>query len=155
MTLPASLGGLTTREAIIDALYRLLRGLDCGEIDLLYSAVTEDIDLQIIGDADHSMTGLSAVKAKLFDVVAPMDSSHVVSNVRVDVKEGASNATLQCYCSAQHCPPGRGKEPDGPKFMGTVDFTIDLVLERSSGLWKVKKWVLDPLWLQGDRSVMS
>lgn len=154
MTLPASLHGLTTREAIIDSLYRILRGLDRNEIDLFYSAVTDDIEVQVIGDANLSTTGLSSVKAKIFDLVAPMDSSHVISNVRVDVQEGASNATLQCYCSAQHCPPGRGQEPDGPKFLGTVDYTLELVLDQASGLWKIQKWVLDRLWLQGDPSVM-
>lgn len=116
--------------------------------------MTEDNDLQVIGDANHNMTGLPIVKTKLFDVVAPMYSLHVISNVRVDVKEGASEASLQCYCSAQHCPPGRGNESDGPKFMGGVDYTIDLVLERSSGLWKIQKWGLNPLWLQGDPSVV-
>lgn len=33
MTLPATLDGLTTREAIIDGLYRILRGLDRNEIE--------------------------------------------------------------------------------------------------------------------------
>lgn len=79
----------------------------------------------------------------------------MLSNIRVDVKEGADTASLVAYALAQHCPPGRGKEPDGPKYLTGGEYWIDLVRDESDGLWKIKKWVLDIVWRQGDASVMQ
>ena len=73
----------------------------------------------------------------------------MVSNVRVDVKDGANTASLTANALAQHCPPGKGKEPDAPKFLVGSEYGIDLIRDETDGLWKIKKWVLDVLWRQG------
>jgi hypothetical protein len=81
------------------------------------------------------------------------DTMHMVSNVRVDLKDGGSTASLTAYAQAQHCPPGRGREPDSPKFMTGGEYFVDLVKE-SDGLWKIKKWTMKAIWYQGDRSII-
>ena len=84
-----------------------------------------------------------------------MDTLHMLSNFRVDFKDDADTAFLTCYALAQHCPPGRGTEPNGPKLMVGGEYRIDLVRDKGDGLWKVKKWVLDVLWRQGGAEVMA
>ena len=79
----------------------------------------------------------------------------MISNVRVDVKDGADTAFLTAYALAQHCPPGKGIEPDGPKLLVGSEYLVDLVKDEGDGLWKIKKWVLNVSWRQGDASVMQ
>jgi hypothetical protein len=35
------------------------------------------------------------------------------------------------------------------------EYLIDLVKDEKDGVWKIKKWVLDVIWREGDRSVME
>lgn len=79
----------------------------------------------------------------------------MISNVRVDVKDGADTASLTAYALAQHCPPGKGKEPDAPKYLVGGEYWIDLMRDEGDGLWKIKKWVLNVVWRQGDASLMQ
>ena len=79
----------------------------------------------------------------------------MISNVRVDVKDGADTASLTAYALAQHCPPGKGKEPDASKYLAGGEYCIDLIKDEADGLWKIKKWVLNVIWSQGDASVMQ
>jgi hypothetical protein len=83
-----------------------------------------------------------------------MDTMHMISNVRVDVKDGASTASLTAYGQAQHCLPGKGRDPNSPKFMSGGEYFVDLVKERD-GLWKIKKWTMKVIWSQGDRSIIQ
>lgn len=78
----------------------------------------------------------------------------MISNVRVDIKD-STTASLTAYAQAQHCPPGRGAEPDSPKLMTGGEYLMDLVKDEEDGLWKIEKWALKVIWMQGDRSVMQ
>ncbi|KAJ5580155.1 uncharacterized protein N7459_006140 [Penicillium hispanicum] len=153
MALPVSLTSLTTREAITDALYRAVRGFDSNDVEFLNSSfIGEDVTLVINGE---SMNDLTTIREGVFARVGPMDTTHTISNIRIEVKDGAETASLSAIAVAQHCPPGRGKEPDGPKFLAGSEYTLDLVLDQATGLWKIKKWILDILWTQGEPSVMG
>jgi SnoaL-like domain len=77
---------------------------------------------------------LTAVRTEILGLVGPMDTTHMLSNVRVDIKDGANAASLMAYASGQHCPPGRGKEPVAPKFLAGGEFFVDLVKNNSDGL---------------------
>jgi SnoaL-like domain len=92
---------------------------------------------------------------RVLDHVGPMDTTHMISNVRVDWKDGANTASLTAYALAQHCPPERGKEPDGPKLLVAGEYRIEVVRDEGDGLWKIRKWILDVIWRQGDASVMQ
>ncbi|KXL51491.1 MAG: hypothetical protein FE78DRAFT_135696, partial [Acidomyces sp. 'richmondensis'] len=83
------------------------------------------------------------------------DTSHMISNIRVDIKDDANTASLTAYALAQHCPSGRGKEPDGPKYLVGGEYFIDLLKDEEDGMWKIKTWILEVIWRQGDRSVMQ
>jgi SnoaL-like domain len=152
-THPQILTSLTEREAITDALYRAIIGFDSNNVSIFNSAfIGEDIVFDFNGTA---INGLDTVRKQFLDLVGPMDTTHMLSNIRVDVKEGASTASLNAYALAQHCPPGRGNEPNGPKFLAASEYFIDVVKDKSDGTWKIEKWVMKIIWSQGDASVMQ
>ncbi|KAJ5605963.1 hypothetical protein N7510_008744 [Penicillium lagena] len=107
------------------------------------------------GAGSRKIKGLDTIRTTLLDHVGPMDTTHMTSNIRVNHKEGEETASLTCYTLAQHCPPGRGKEPDGPKYLAAGEYVMDLVFDKSDRLWKIQEWVLDIIWSQGDQSVME
>lgn len=158
MSYPQSLPGLNSKEAIADALYRAAIGFDRNDMSIFDSAFAgEDVILELNAGQNEkrSINGLAALKAGVLGHVGPMDTTHMISNVRINHKEGEDTASMTAYALAQHCPPGRGKEPDGPKYTTGGEYSLDLVRDNGDGLWKIKKWVLDIVWRQGDRSVME
>jgi len=155
MSYPQVLASLTPREAIADAVYRAVIGCDRNDTALFNSALTQDVTIQIkAGEEGRNAEGLDIVRAYMLGGVGPMDTTHTISNIRVDVKDGADTASLTCYALAQHCPQGRGLETDGPKYLVGGEYRIDVVRDEVDGLWKIKKWFLDVVWRQGDASVM-
>jgi SnoaL-like domain len=156
MSYPHVLTSLTPREAITDALYRAVIGFDRNDMEVFNSSfIGEEVTFEFKGDASRTAHDLTTIRNGVLSHVGPMDTTHSISNIRVDVKDGADTASLTCYALAQHCPPGRGKEPDGPKLLVGGEYLVDLVKDEKDGLWKIKKWVLDVIWRQGDRSVMQ
>ncbi len=79
----------------------------------------------------------------------------MLSNILIDVKYGADKASITAYALALHCPPGRGKEVDAPKYLVAGEYQMELVRHDEDGLRKVRKWVLGVIWKQGDSSVMG
>lgn len=152
---PLTLSSLTPREAITDALLRLFAGIDRNDTAIFDSAFAgEDIHLSH-SIAPKPFTSLSALKAGIFTRVGPLDTTHMLTNVRIDHRDGEDTASMTAYALCQHAPPGRGKQPDGPKFMTGVDYAVDVVRDGEDGLWRISKAVLDIAWAQGDHSVMG
>jgi ketosteroid isomerase-like protein len=154
MDYPHHLSGLTTREAIIDALYRAMIGFDKYDVSMFNSAFAEDVVVEPRSRLIPTINGLPDLRSALLDRVGPMDSTHAITNVRVDVKDGADTASLTAYVMAQHCPPGTGTEHDGPKYLGGGEYGMELV-RMEDGLWKIKKWTPQQLWGQGDASIVE
>ena len=157
MSYPHTLTSLTPREAITDALYRAIIGFDRYDVDIFTSAFAgEDVSFELYdGENKRVINGLSVLRTQVLDSVGPMDTTHMISNVRVDVKDGADTASLTAYALAQHCPPGKGKETDGSKYLVGGEYWIDLKRDEGDGSWKITKWVLKVIWRQGDASVMQ
>ncbi|KAK0745547.1 hypothetical protein B0T18DRAFT_428682 [Schizothecium vesticola] len=154
-TYPESLASLSTREAVTDAVHRALVGCDRNDAPFFASAwAGEDVTFEVHDGDKKVIPGLSIILKAVFGGVGPMDTTHSIANVRVDVQDGADTAHLTATATAQHCPPGRGREPDGPKFLVGSQYSVDLVKEQS-GAWKIKKWVLSVTWTQGDPLVMQ
>lgn len=154
MAIPLSLTGLTPREAITDAAYRLARSFDHADIDAFNSVITDDMVVEFNILEKKIMTG-SEIRTEIFDRVAKLDTTHMLSNFRIHVKDGAKEADMQCYTLSQHCPLGRGKEPGAPKFLAGAEFTFELVLDEKDGVWRIRKWVAELMWSEGDVSVIS
>ncbi|KAF4626146.1 hypothetical protein G7Y89_g12015 [Cudoniella acicularis] len=152
-TLPHALTSLTEREAITDALYRAIIGFDNNDITIFNSAFSgQDVVFEFNGKV---VSGLDTIRTQFLDAVGPMDTTHTVSNVRVEVKDGASTAALTAYVLAQHCRPGEGQDPEGPKYLGASNYYVDVGKDKSDGVWKIQKTTAKTIWRQGDRSVMQ
>ena len=155
MSYPHSLTSLTPREAIADALYRSLIGFDRHDIPIFESSFAgEDVSFEIHDGETRVINGLSTIRDGLLAGIGPLATTHTMSNIRIDVKDGADTASLTCTALAQHCPPGRGKELDGPKFLVGGEYRLNLIRDEIDGLWKIKKWVLDITWKEGDASIL-
>ncbi|RDW63801.1 hypothetical protein BP6252_11346 [Coleophoma cylindrospora] len=154
MSRPQTLSGLTEREAIADTMYRVLIGLDHNDISMFNSAFAGNGDDALFIFRGKETKGRDNIKTQIVDVVGPMVTTHTLSNIRVDIKEGSKAAAFNSYVLAQHCPPGRGEEVDGPKWLATAEYFVDLVKDESDESWKIKKWVINVVWSQGDVSIM-
>jgi hypothetical protein len=150
------LASLTPREAIVDAMTRALVACDRNDTALFNSAWDgEDVAFEINDGDKKVLPNLGLIRMHILDRVGPMDTTHNISNIRVDVKDGADTALLTATSLAQHCPPGRGKEPDGPKYLVGGEYSADVIKDNADGVWKIKKWALKVIWAQGDASVMQ
>jgi hypothetical protein len=152
---PLTLPSLTPREAITDALHRCFIGIDRNDAAMFESAFAgEDIHLSH-SSAPKPFTSLSALTAGMFARVGPMDTTHMLSNARVDHGDGGDAASMTAYALSQHAPPGMGRQPDGPKYTTGVDYAVDLVRGKEDGVWRISKAVLNVVWTQGDQSIMG
>lgn len=148
--LPAKLSGITEREAIADALYRAVLAFDHADEDLLRSSITEDIELEFPGVL--SAKGIPEVKAGVYDRVSKLDTTHFLSNVRIN-QESSTKAKVSCSALAQHCRMGQGLDGTAGKYTSGVLYLCDMV--KDGELWKVSRWDAQVIWLDGDASVMS
>ncbi|PVH71705.1 hypothetical protein DL98DRAFT_520914 [Cadophora sp. DSE1049] len=158
---PHTLTSLSTREAITDTLYRAVIAFDEHDTALFNSAFASSSptsspsssdDVVVILDG-KPITGLSSIRTQLFDFIGPMDTTHILSNIRIDVQDGANTASLTTTAMNMHAPAGRGGDPNGPKFLAGTRYRVQFV--RVDGEWKVVRWEMDVVWRQGDVSVMN
>jgi hypothetical protein len=156
MSSPAILNSLTPREAVTDTIHRVLIGIDHNDISLFNASFAgEDVIMELNGAQKNTITGLSAIVTNVFDHIGPMDTTHMIGNARVDIKEGADTASFFAYLIAQHCATGQGRDPGAPKYTVGGEYEVDLIKDGKDGLWKIKKFVVNVIWNQGDASVMA
>lgn len=152
---PSSLSGLSEREAVTDALYRAIIGCDHHDAELFNSAwAGEDVSMELHDDNKRVLPNLSLIRTHVFDRVGPMDTTHNLGMVRVDVKPGADTATLTATSTAVHAPPGKGRDPEGIKYTVGGEYSVELIKD-GTGLWCIKRVVLNVVWTQGDASLMG
>ncbi|KAI1425908.1 hypothetical protein F5Y12DRAFT_745172 [Xylaria sp. FL1777] len=150
LVLPATLSsGLTDREAIADALYRAVLAFDHADEVLLLSAITPDISASMPGS---SAKGVAEFKAAVFDRVSKLDTTHFLSNVRINI-QSATTAQATCSALAQHVRPGKGFEPGLNKFTSGGMYLCDMV--KVGELWKISNWRANIAWVDGDPTVMA
>jgi hypothetical protein len=155
MTSSISLTGLSTREAIADALYRGVQGIDTNNVSLFKSALVDlkEFTFEVNG---FGLQGEEAVMGTIFNFVGPMDTLHTISNIRIDVKDDAADtAVMTAYAVARHHRKGEGPDPTTPHLTTGGIYTLDLVQDRSDGLWKARKWAANFIWRDGDESVTA
>ncbi|KAM5354865.1 hypothetical protein ACJ41O_001511 [Fusarium nematophilum] len=146
--------GLPDREAIPDALYRSVVGLDANDRDIFQSAWHKDATF--IFDGTTPIQGLDAILDTTFKFIgAGLDTTHLVSNVRIDLKDGAKTATLTAHALAQHYRKDEGRNPKAPRFLTGNLYWVDLAKDESGGLWKMTKFELKVIWCEGDASIVA
>lgn len=153
--LPANLG-LPDREAITDALYRSIVGLDANDKAIYESAWHKDATFIYEFTETSTLEGLDTILATTFQFIgAGLDTTHMVSNVRLSAKEGASTAAVTCHALAQHNRKGEGLNPTATRFLTGSMYWVDLARDAGDGLWKITKFHLKVVWCEGDASIMG
>lgn len=145
------------RYEIGDALHRLAFGLDHGDADSLASALTEDCVLDFrpagkkLGLDFPKLSGRKAIVDTLIPLLGPLDTSHTVSNVQIEVSE--DSAELYCYVMAQHFMPREGPRPGSENAM--LMNRYDGQLTRDGQKWRFRQLIIDNSWAQGNPEILN
>jgi hypothetical protein len=144
----------TDRDGIVDAVTRIVEGIDFANEDLLRSAFTEDAVFDLSG-IDHSIhvfepyVGRDVVVRTLMETVGrAMDTFHAPSNIRVRVD--GDTAQLTCYLIGQHHRAGHGPSVQFQDHLLLGNrFETDLVRDHDHE-WLVRRNQVSSRWSVGN-----
>ena len=145
------------RYEITDALHRFAFGLDHGDADSLASALTEDcvLDFRPAGrklSLDFpKLTGRQAIIDALIPLLGPLDTSHTVSNLQIEISD--DSATLYVYVMAQHFMPREGPRPESENAL--LMNRYDCQLLRDGQKWRFRQIVIDNAWAEGNPEILN
>src|SRR5262249_21396192 len=145
------------RYEIADALHRFAFGLDHGDVDSLASALTEDCLLDFrpagrkLGLAFPKLTGRQAIVDALIPLLGPLDTSHTVSNLQIEIED--DSATIYAYMMAQHFMPREGSRPGSENAL--LMNRYDCQLTRDGEQWRFRQIVIDNAWAQGNPEILN
>jgi SnoaL-like domain len=140
------------RIQIIDALYRLVIGIDDNDPPLLMSSLTSDCHVdyqkagQIMGLSFPVLDDRDAAVETVLAVVGPLDTLHKVSTSRVWVNGDKGNMTA--VVEAQHFPPNNRSR----HLM--MNSRYELEVRKDDGAWKISSLVCNLVWFDGDPQVL-
>jgi hypothetical protein len=152
MANPVTLTALSPREAVADALYRCLLGIDSNNRDLFESGCLKNESMTVIA-APFTIEGWTAI-SEFFLRVFVLVTTHVTSNIRIELKDGADTAFMSAHALAYHVRPDDALKPEDTSYTASCLYFIDLVKDSNDGLWKIKRWEIKTQWTTGDRAVL-
>src|SRR3989440_2534950 len=133
------------RYEIADALHRYAFGLDHGDADSLASAFAEDCIFDFgpagkkLGLDFPRLTGRQAIVDALIPLLGPLDTSHTVSNLQIEISDDL--ATLYSYVLAQHFMPRQGPKPGAENALLMNRYDCELTRDREK--WRFKRMMID------------
>lgn len=144
----------TDRDGVVDAVTRIVEGIDFGDEELLRSAFTEDAVFDL-GGIDHSIhvfepyVGREQVVETLMRTVGTaMDTFHALSNIRVWVD--GDTARLTCYLIGQHHRAGEGPSVEFQDHLLLGNrFETDLIRDHDH-VWLVRRNRVSSRWSVGN-----
>ena len=145
------------RYEIADALHRFAFGLDHGDADSLASTLTEDCVLDFrpagkkLGLDFPKMSGRQAILDAVLPLLGPLDTSHTVSNLQIEISE--DTATLYAYVMAQHFMPREGSRPGSENALLMNRYDCELV--RDGQRWRFRRIIIDNTWAQGNPEILN
>src|SRR6058998_3654307 len=145
------------RYEIADALHRFAFGLDHGDADSLASTLTEDCILDFrpagkkLGLEFPKLTGRQAIVDSLLPLLGPLDTSHTVSNLQIEIS--GDSATLYAYVMAQHFMPRQGCRRGSESALLMNRYDCELV--RDGEKWRFRRITIDNAWAQGDPEILT
>ncbi|KAH7136174.1 hypothetical protein B0J11DRAFT_520067 [Dendryphion nanum] len=147
-----NLTGLTPREAIADALHRCVLGLDSNNRDLFESACRKNENITVIAGAIkiEGWTAINNFFARVFAVV----TTHTISNIRIELIDGADTAFMTAHAISYHVRPDDAFKSENASYTASSLYAIDLVKDGDDRLWKIKRWDIKVLWTTGDIAVL-
>ncbi|KAH8678229.1 hypothetical protein BX600DRAFT_147483 [Xylariales sp. PMI_506] len=177
MANPTFLTGLTTREAIADAITRACLAIDSNDRALWESAwatstsgadgapplaaasARDEVSMVING---RELRGMDTLYSECFDRVGPMDTQHLISGLRIELlgskekdEEEEEEARATANALNQHFRPGQGMVPGAEHLLVGSTYDIRLVREAHDGQWRIRSWVLKSIWGQGNPEVLQ
>ncbi len=140
-----------TAAAITDALLRILIGLDTNDRKLYEAGWSSSADPDTVFEMNGKATNINT----MFDFIGPLDTQHLVSNVRINAGDDDSMVSLTAYAWAQHHRPGEGVQPGTQHLTSGSQYFLDVEKDEKDSLWKVTKWTMKVTWLDGDASIVG
>ncbi|KAF2159003.1 hypothetical protein M409DRAFT_30539 [Zasmidium cellare ATCC 36951] len=151
-------GGLTDREAAIDAVIRFVCALDQGDAELSASSLTKDSIMDLtpfrkVGMERGIAEGRDAIVKVLMDAVGkPLDTTHSATNIRCTVQ--GDSAELTTCVLAQHFRRGEGPSPEFQDYyLFGNQYAAQIV--RDGELWRIKRLTITPAWVVGNPEIMN
>lgn len=143
----------TDRDGVIDAVTRMVEGIDFGNEELLASAFTEDVVFDLSG-IDDSVISLEpyigrqqAIERLMATVGTNMDTFHALANIRVKID--GDTAVLTCYLLGEHFRAGQGPSLKfGDNLLLGNRFVTELVRDHSL-VWRVRRNTVSSMFALG------
>ncbi|KAF1957988.1 hypothetical protein CC80DRAFT_491298 [Byssothecium circinans] len=134
---PVTLTALSPREAVADALHHCVFGIDSNNRDLFESACLKTESMTFVAGPTtiEGWTAINEACLKLFDLA----TSHVTSNIRVELRDSADTAYMTANALSYHVRPDDALKPEDTSYTASSLYFIDLVKDSNDGLWKIKK----------------
>lgn len=139
--------------AIVDALYRLGAGQDQSDRALFESAFAPDAVLDFtqpakrLGATIPVWRGCTAIADAIFAAIAPLDTTHAVTNPRIADYDGR-HASLIALVEAQHLPRG-----DHSRHLLLKNY-YRVELSRAVDAWVMDHVRIENVWIDGDPKVL-
>ncbi|KAF2466527.1 uncharacterized protein BDR25DRAFT_306065 [Lindgomyces ingoldianus] len=147
-----TLTALSPREAVADALHRCILGIDTNNRGLFESACLTNESMTVVA-GPITLEGWTAI-SDFFLKVFVLVTTHITSNIRIELKDGADTAFMTAHAISYHVRPDDALKPEDTSYTASSLYFIDLVKDSSDGLWKIKKWEIKVQWTTGDRAVV-
>lgn len=147
-----TLTALSPREAVADALHRCILGIDSNDQGLYESACLKDESATVVA-GPTTIQGWKAI-SEFFEIVFLVVTTHLVTNIRVELKDGADTAFMTAHAIAYHVRPDDAFKLEDTSYTAGCLYLIDLVRDNTDGLWKIKKWEIKIQWTSGDIAVL-
>ncbi|KAI8952145.1 hypothetical protein F4801DRAFT_242299 [Xylaria longipes] len=153
MKLPVVLSQPSPRdhEAITDCIHRLILGMDTNDAELFDSSLSQNAQWEL---HIKTLDGLKAIHEQCFDSdIIKLDTTHYVTNIRIHVADGGSEASVSTMYEAHHYRGGRGVISGAARYSTGGVYFMKLARNGGSvgGEWKITYMKMKPIWTEGDR----
>jgi hypothetical protein len=145
---------IADQAAVTDALLRFANGMDTDNAELIRSAFTADAVADFGPAADKVgiqfplLEGQDAITQGLGGFAAGLDTSHSVTNVRVEFSD-TDTASAYALVEAQHLPLGVRDRHMLMKNRYIID------ARRDGDGWRISRMTIDNIWADGDITVIT
>jgi hypothetical protein len=126
------LTALSPREAIADVFYRCALGIDSNNRDLFESACLKN-ESMTVGVGPNIIEGWTAI-SKFFQRAFVLVTTHHISNIRIELGDGADAASMTAHAISYHIRPEDALKPEDTSYAASSLYSIDLVKDSNDGL---------------------
>lgn len=152
MSWPIRIEDLSPRDQVVDALNRVLAGLDDNNVELLESGAVDDEETSFVL-GEKVVKGWTYLKGYFVSKIFSLATTHSMTNIRVHFQSETS-AKVTANAIAYHSKPENAFKPENQPYITGGIYFIDVVKDEKDGLWKFKRWELKLKFTQGDSQIV-